>query len=385
MKVKALTTAHSHAFQRGMRGSAQRPGPSGSDDFWSWRTSMYQLAERLTPESIYDISLVAFRELYQNGVGTVGEFHYVHHQPDGTPYDDRTLLSEAVIRAALDAKLRVALLRVIYHRAGPDRPPEGAQRRFSDPSLDRALADIDTLRSRYQSNPNVVIGVAPHSVRAVPPAWLSEIAQYAAQHQMPVHMHVAEQRAEIETCLKESGLRPVELLADKGLLSERFVAVHATHLAPNEIALMGSSRSFVCLCPTTERDLGDGLPNFSELRNSGVRFCVGVDSHVLTQPLEDLRCVDLGERLRMEKRVILRPDPSLNGSATEHQREKPKTPAEELWEIGSTLGDAACGFSSSAGELQVRLDDPSLALVPEELLLDAIVYSGAPSVLSQRR
>ena len=230
MKLPALTTAHSHAFQRGMRGSAQRPGPSGSDDFWSWRTSMYQLAERLTPESIYDISLVAFRELYQNGVGTVGEFHYVHHQADGTPYDDRTLLSEVVIKAALDAGLRVALLRVIYHRAGPGKPPEGAQRRFSEATLDAALRDIDTLRSRYQNHPKVTIGVAPHSVRAVPPAWLSEISAYANQYKLPIHMHVAEQPAEIETCLKETQLRPVELLAEKGVLSERFVTAVVRHL-----------------------------------------------------------------------------------------------------------------------------------------------------------
>jgi formimidoylglutamate deiminase len=350
-----------------MRGSAQRPGPIGSDDFWSWRTSMYQLAERLTPESIYDISLLAFRELYQNGVGTVGEFHYVHHQLDGTPYDDRTLLSEVVIRAALDAGLRIALLRVIYHRAGPNRPPEGAQRRFSDASLGEALQDVDTLRVRYQDHPRVKIGVAPHSVRAVPPSWLPEIAAYTAQHRLPTHMHVAEQPAEIQTCLQETNLRPVELLAEKGLLSERFVAVHATHLADNECLLLGQAKAFVCLCPTTERDLGDGLANVSGLRAAGVRFCVGVDSHVMTQPLEELRAVDLGERLRTGRRVTLSP--------------QDKTPAEALWEIGSSLGDLACGFSAPAGMLQIRTDAPELLLVPRDLLLDALVYSGTPSVL----
>ena len=223
--LPALATAHSHAFQRALRGDTQRPGPAGSDDFWSWRTAMYRLADSLTPATIHHISLVAYRELYRAGVRTVGEFHYVHHQPGGEPYADRCLLAEAVIAAARDAGLRIALLRVIYHRAGQGRAPEGAQRRFSDPSLDRALADIDTLRARHAGDPAVRIGVAPHSVRAVPPDWLPEIAAYAEKHALPVHMHVAEQPAEIAACLAETGKRPVELLAERGLLSPRFVAV----------------------------------------------------------------------------------------------------------------------------------------------------------------
>src|SRR4051812_856089 len=180
LQLPALTTAHSHAFQRALRGKAQRPGPDGADDFWSWRTAMYELADSLTPESIHAISLVAYRELYRAGVRTVGEFHYVHHQPGGQPYADRTILAEAVIQAARDAGLRIALLRVIYARAGVGRPPEGAQRHFSDPDLDVALADVEALRARHRGDPDVRVGVAPHSVRAVPPAWLSPIADFAA-------------------------------------------------------------------------------------------------------------------------------------------------------------------------------------------------------------
>src|SRR4051812_43665706 len=190
LQLPALTTAHSHAFQRALRGKAQRPGPDGADDFWSWRTAMYELADSLTPESIHAISLLAYRELYRTGVRTVGEFHYVHHQPGGVPYDDRTTLADAVIAAARDAGLRITLLRVIYHRAGAGKPPEGAQLRFSDPSLDLALADIDALRARYRGASDVRIGVAPHSVRAVPPSWLQPIAAYARAHALPLHMHV---------------------------------------------------------------------------------------------------------------------------------------------------------------------------------------------------
>ncbi|WP_438041913.1 formimidoylglutamate deiminase [Sorangium sp. So ce128] len=368
IELPALASAHSHAFQRGMRGEAQRPGPSGADDFWSWRSAMYALAESLTPESIHAISKVAYRELRAAGVRTVGEFHYVHHQPGGAPYADRTVLADAVIEAAREEGLRIALLRVVYARAGAGRAPEGAQRRFSDASLDAALADVEALRARYAGCEDVRVGVAPHSVRAVPPAWLGEIARYAAERGLMVHMHVAEQPAEIEACLAETGRRPVELLAERGVLGERFVAVHATHLAPHEPALLGAARAFACLCPTTERDLGDGLPDVGALRAAGARLCVGIDSHVITDPFEDMRGVELGERLRTGRRVTLRGE----GGAT---------PAEALWEIGSQRGAEACGFVDPGGSISVRRDAPALAMVREERLLDAVVYSGSPSIV----
>lgn len=368
--LPALSTAHSHAFQRALRGDAERPGPAGTDDFWSWRTAMYSLADALTPESIYSISLVAYRELFRAGVRTVGEFHYVHHAPGGAPYADRTILADAVIRAARDAGLRVALLRVVYARAGRDRPPEGAQRRFSDARLDDALADVDALASRYASSSDVIIGVAPHSVRAVPPAWLPEIAAFAAARGMPVHMHIAEQPAEIDACLAETSRRPVELVAEAGLVTSRFVAVHATHLAPHEPAILGGAGAFACLCPTTERDLGDGLPNLSALVEAGARICAGIDSHVITNPLEDLRGIELGERLRTGRRVTLRPSPEGRG----------RTPAEELWRMGSEIGAHACGFADAGGHISASIQAPELELVKPEHVLDAIVFSGGPGL-----
>jgi formimidoylglutamate deiminase len=365
--LPALATAHSHAFQRALRGDTQRPGPAGTDDFWSWRSAMYALADSLTPESIRAISLVAYRELHRAGVRTVGEFHYVHHQPGGAPYDDRLILADAVISAAREAGLRVALLRVVYARAGAGRAPEGAQRRFSDLTVEAALSDVDDLRSRHAADPGVRVGVAPHSVRAVPPGWLSEIAAYAERARLPIHMHVAEQPGEIEACLAETGRRPVELLDERGVLGDRFVAVHATHLAPHEPAILGRAGAFVCLCPTTERDLGDGLPDVGALRAAGVRLCAGIDSHVMTHPLEELRAIDLGERLRTGRRVTLRPD---HGS-----------PAEELWRIGSELGAHACGFADAGGTIAIDASAPELALVKPEHLLDAVVYSASPAVV----
>ncbi len=332
------------------------------EDFWSWRAAMYALAETLDPASIHRISRIAFDELAAAGVRTVGEFHYVHHQPDGTPYAQRTLLAEQVIDAALAAGLRIALLRVAYARGGPNDPPLApAQRRFVDRDVDHVLADVDTLRRKYHDHPDVRVGIAPHSVRAVPPSWLAPLADHARHHGLPLHMHVAEQPAEIDACLGETNKRPLELLADHGLLDERFVAVHATHLLPHEARLLASS--FACICPTTERDLGDGLPDLAALRAAGAQICVGIDSHVLCEPLEEIRALETGERLRTLRRN--------------------HTSAEQLWRDGSLVSARACGFADAGGEVEVDVHDPALALVDEEVLLDAVVF-GAPSRVLRR-
>jgi formiminoglutamate deiminase len=334
---------------------------------------MYALASSLTPESIHAASVVAFRELARAGVRTVGEFHYVHHQADGTPYDDRTVLADAVIDAARQAGLRVALLRTAYHRAGPGRGPEPGQRRFCDPTVDDVLRDVDALRAKWAraSDSGVVVGLAAHSVRAVPPSWLAPLREYAERHAMPLHMHVAEQAREVDECVQETGRRPVELLADHGLLSPRFVAVHATNLLAHEARLLGEARSFACLCPTTERDLGDGLPDVTALRAAGVRLCVGVDSHVAVDPLDDLRSLETHERLRLRARVTFR----MPGGAG--------TPAEQLWREGSLEGAAACGFPDAGGSVVIRRDHPALALVDDEYLLDAVVFGAGSSVVDR--
>jgi formiminoglutamate deiminase len=367
LRLPALATAHSHAFQRAMRGRAQRPAGAEGDNFWTWRGAMYAVASSLTPESIHATSLTAYRELARAGVRTVGEFHYVHHQPDGTPYDDRTVLADAVIHAARDAGLRIALLRVAYHRAGPGRAAEPGQRRFCDDRVDDVLRDVDTLRARWKDAPDVVVGLAPHSVRAVPPEWLLPLGEYARAQAVPFHMHVAEQTREIDECLAETGRRPVELLSDQGILTERFVAVHATHLLPHEARLLGAGSSFVCVCATTERDLGDGLPDLGALRAAGARLCTGVDSHIVVDPIEDLRSLETHERLRARTRVTFRPAKG--------------TPAEQLWREGSIVGAKACGFADAGGHVVVRRDHPSLAMVDDDYVLDAIVFGCGPGVI----
>jgi formiminoglutamate deiminase len=329
---------------------------------------MYGLAGTLDPESIYRISLVAYRELAAAGVLTVGEFHYVHHQPDGTPYDDRLVMSDAVIHAAKDAGLRIALLRVLYARAGAGKPATLGQRRFCDASLEQGLGDVAALAARHAHDPDVRVGVAPHSVRAIPPAWLGEIARFSRAHLLPVHMHVAEQPAEIESCLAETGRRPVELLAEHDLLSERFVAVHATHITPPEAHLLGRANAFVCLCPTTERDLGDGLPDVGTIVAEGVRICLGVDSYVMSDPFEEMRGVALGERLRTGRRF---------GPW--------EAPAEALWNYAAAEGALSLGFADPGGFLEFDTASPKLALVDEAHLLDALVFSGSPDLVTAVR
>lgn len=361
IRLPGLATAHSHAFQRALRGRAQRK--SGS--FWSWRGLMYELAQRLTPDDVRVLSRYAFAELARAGVTAVGEFHYLHHQPDGTPYADRTELADAVIGAALDVGLRIALLRVIYERPGHGRTLEGAQRRFSDRSIDAALADVEALIARWKHEPRVRIGVAPHSVRAVSLPSIVEAARFARARDLPFHMHVSEQRREIHECLAEHGARPVRLLADAGVLGPRFVAVHATHLADDEVRALAGA--FVCVCRTTERDLGDGLPRTSELVRAGARLCFGVDSHALSDPFEEARAAELDERSRTEQRSLL--------------------DATALLGAASAGGYAAIGMEGLATADEVVLDalDPGLAGARDATLDDAVVFGAGPSAVRGAR
>jgi len=365
--LPALATAHSHAFQRGMRGSAQRRG-APADDFWTWRGTMYRAAMALDPESIERISRVAFRDLYAAGVRTVGEFHYIHHQADGTPYDDRTIMSDVVIAAARAEGLRVSLLRVAYNRAGPGRAPEEGQRRFCDARVEDVVRDTEKLLAKYKHDPNVRIGIAPHSVRAVPPEWIRELAAWAGARDLPFHMHVAEQVREIDECVAETGKHPIDLLADLGALGPRFVAVHATHLDGEHAARLGAARGFACICPTTEADLGDGLPDLPALRKAGARLCTGIDSHVITDVIADVRGLETLARLRTETRVTFSPQNA--------------TPAEALWRSGSIEGCIACGFDDAGGEIRIARDHPTLALVDDEHVLDAIVFSGSSTMVA---
>jgi formimidoylglutamate deiminase len=367
LRVPALATAHSHAFQRGMRGLAQRRSGvgAGKDDFWSWRSEMYRVATALTPESFEQITRVAYRELAAAGARTVGEFHYIHHQADGTPYQDRTLLADIAIRVAKEEGLRIALMRTAYFRGGPGKDAEPGQKRFCDPSVDAVLRDVDALRSKYASDPAVLIGLAPHSVRAVPPDHLREFVRYADAHKLMLHMHVSETDREVHECVAETKLLPVFFLESIGALSERFVAVHCTQVSEAEAAVLGRNKAFACICPTTERDLGDGLPNMTALRHAKARICTGIDSHIVTDLIEDMRSLETHERLRTKSRVTFMPE-----------QDTAETPAEALWYEASHETARACGFADAGATIALNTADPALTLVDPARLLEAIVFSG---------
>ncbi|MXX03705.1 MAG: formimidoylglutamate deiminase [Gemmatimonadetes bacterium] len=360
--IPGLATAHSHAFQRALRGRTQRR-TTRAGTFRGWRDEMYRLVQGIGPDDLYAISRFAYTELAMSGVTAVGEFHYVHHGPGGRPYEVRTELADAVVRAALDVGIRICLIRTAYLRAGYRQSAVPAQERFIDPSIDLVMQDLDDLRTRYADDPHVAVAVAAavHSVRAVPIPGIRTLAAYADEHDIPFHMHVSEQRGELEECRAEHGTTPVALLSNEGVLSPRFVAVHATHLEDPEVSALGENHSFVCICRTTERDLGDGLPPTSGLLDAGARLCVGVDSHACENAFEEARAVELDERSRLERR-----------HATAEGR--------DLLDAATRQGYAACGLEPQWQEDRVHLDgnDPSIAAIDLDCAPDAIFFGATP-------
>ena len=358
--MPGLATAHSHAFQRALRGRTQRRA-TRTGTFLGWRDQMYRLVERIHPDDLYAIARFAYTELAMSGVTAVGEFHYVHHGPGGRLYAERTELADAVVRAARDAGIRICLIRTAYLRAGYDQAPVPAQQRFIDPSIDEVINDLDALRSRFEGDPHVAVAAAAHSVRAVPLPGIRMLAAYTERHGLPFHMHVSEQRSELEECRAEYGTTPVALLSAEEILTSRFVAVHATHLDEAEVAALGDSGSFVCICRTTERDLGDGLPPASDFLRAGARLCVGVDSHACENAFEEIRSVELDERSRLEKRH----------AAAE---------AQVLLDAATRQGYAACGLDGLWREDHMCLDpnDPSIAAIGTDLAPDAILFGATP-------
>lgn len=365
IRLPGLATVHSHAFQRAMRGRVQRQAHQ-ANSFWSWRGVMYQLARTVAPDTMYAVARLAYLELALAGVTLVGEFHYLHHDHDGRPYANRTVMAEAVIEAAISVGLRICLIRTAYMRGGFQQELSPAQKRFTDPSTDSILQDVQTLHSRYANNPLVNFALAAHSIRATPLPAVQELSRWADNQRLPFHMHLCEQRREVTECRTEYNTTPVQLLADHGLLNDRFVAVHATHLSKAEIEQLGQNRAFVCLCRTTERDLGDGLPATGDLANAGARLCVGVDSHSSENPFEEIRAVELDERSRLEARTVV-------GGA------------DFLLETGTRQGYAACGLEHAWLEDQITLDRHAIALagLTDEYLLDGVIFNASPSAVRE--
>lgn len=299
--LPGLVNAHSHAFQRVFRGATETPG-----DFWSWRKAMYEAANRFDADGLYDASKLTFREMAHSGITTVGEFHYIHRDRDGRAYSDPNLLALAVVQAARDVGLRIGLLRAAYARAGFDKPTDPEQRRFIEPTPEEFLRNAETLRKQLDGQFSW-LGVAPHSIRAVPMDYLRKVAHWAERERIPLHMHVSEQPAELDACRAEYGTTPVSLLAREGILNSRFTAVHAIHISDEEIRQLADSGAAVCACPTTERNLGDGIVAADKLLAAGVPVLLGTDSQAQIDLLEDARELEYHLRLIHLRRGILDP------------------------------------------------------------------------------
>lgn len=295
LTIPGLANCHSHAFHRALRGRTQRERGT----FWTWREQMYAVAGRLDPDSYYDLARATYREMLAAGFTSVGEFHYLHHGPDGTPYSDPNAMGLALVEAARDAGIRIALLDTCYLAAGIGREPEGVQRRFTDGD---AGAWADRVERLGDVGADVVVGAAIHSVRAVPRDQMHYVSEWADGKQAPLHVHVSEQLPENVACLEAYGETPTGVLEEVGVLGERTTAVHATHLTDADVALLGESRTHACFCPTTERDLADGIGPSRLLHEAGARLTLGSDSHAVIDAFEEMRAVELDERLASQER-----------------------------------------------------------------------------------
>jgi len=356
LTLPGFANAHSHAFQRALRGRTH----AGSGSFWTWREQMYALAGTIDPDAYRALARATFGEMALAGVTAVGEFHYLHHGPGGLPYDDPNAMGHAVIQAAAEAGVRIKLIDACYLRGGFSQELDEVQKRFAD-------RDVDAWASRVEALPSV--GAAIHSVRAVDPDSARVLAQWAAERSAPLHAHVSEQPAENEGSLAAHGLSPTALLASVDALSKRFTAVHATHLTDVDVGLLGDAGVTCCFCPTTERDLADGIGPARRLRDAGARLSVGSDSHAVIDLLEEARAVELDERLATMER----------GSHS----------AAELLSALTSDGHRCLGFEGGgrieqgalADLVTVGLDSVRLAGTDPEHALESVVFAAsAPDV-----
>lgn len=376
--MPGFVNVHSHSFQRLIRGRTQwRPIRSAPSDFWSWRDEMYAAALSLNADDIYDVARLCFLEMLLAGTTTVGEFHYLQHDESGTPYGDPLELHKRIMQAAADVGIRVVLLNTAYVTGGVGAQLRWTQRRFNTPELDRFLSDCEELNKATRRYANATMGVAPHSVRAVPREWLKPLAEWARITEVPLHMHVSEQLGEVEACAAAYGMRPVEVLAAEGVLDGRLTAIHATHISTHEVALLARARTMVAACPGTERDLGDGFLPASSLHAAGVRVAVGSDSQTVIDPLEEVRLIEYHERLRRTERVLL-------GSAVGDRIELAPT----LLRIATAHGATSLRVNSGAIEpgrnadmITIDLQDISLAGFQPDNLDAMLALSANPSVV----
>jgi formimidoylglutamate deiminase len=387
--VPAMANAHSHAFQLDLRGIGERVGATSSgvgeragggacgvgeragggasgDDFWSWRTEMYRLAGEHDPDTMRAVGERVYAQMAAAGYGAVGEFHYVHHQPGGAPYQEPNAMAIALAEAAVAHGLEIVLLPAAYHRGGPGREPSPEQLRFCDPDVETFLERVDGLRAWASDRPGVGVGVAVHSVRAVPAGWIEAIARYAERHHLVRHVHACEQRRELEECQAEHACSPIELLERCGFLGERTSVVHGIHVSGRDVELLASSGSIVVTCPTTEGNLGDGYLPALRYRDAGVRLAIGTDEQVRIDPFEELRELETLARREGQTRDALL-----------------AAAGGDLWGRIAAAGRASLGLAGPGAEIELNLDHPDLAGVQARDLSLALATCASAAVVSR--
>jgi len=363
--IPGMPNLHSHAFQRAMAGLTEQRGPAG-DSFWTWREVMYRFVDRLTPDDVRAIAALAYAEMLESGFTRVGEFHYLHHDPDGRPYAERATMSAAIAAAADETGIGLTLLPVFYaHADFGGAPPQPGQRRFLH-DLDGYAALLDGARRAVADLPDAIVGVAPHSLRAVTPEELGALEGLGSAG--PVHIHIAEQMREVEGCIAWSGRRPVEWLLDHARVDARWCLVHATHMTEGETRALAASGAVAGLCPITEANLGDGLFPAPAFLAAGGAFGVGSDSNVRIDMSEELRLLEYGQRLTARGRNLLAAGPGRATGADLH--------------AGALAGGArALGVADGLAEglnadiVSLDLDHPSLAAADADRLLDGLIFS----------
>ncbi|HEY0505012.1 MAG TPA: formimidoylglutamate deiminase [Lysobacter sp.] len=364
--VPGVANLHSHAFQRAMAGMAERQ-TNPEDSFWTWRETMYRFAARFTPEVLQAVATQLYAEMLEAGYTTVCEFHYLHHAPDGRPYDDPAAMSRALVAAAREAGIRLTLLPVLYMTGGFDGRPLGERQRRFGHDIDAYLRLVDMLCE--DADPMLHVGCALHSLRAVPADAMRAVLA-ALPPAMPVHIHIAEQIGEVQDCLALRNARPVEWLLGNAAVDARWTLVHATHLTPAETRGIAASGATVAICPTTEANLGDGLFPLREYLDAGGRWGVGSDSHISVSPVEELRWLEYGQRLATRHRnIAVRADsPSVGETLLRDVARSARTSS------GHATGTFAPGEFADAVVLDT--DAPQLFGLNADDALDRWIFSG---------
>jgi len=359
LTLPGLANAHSHAFHRALRGRTQ----VGEGTFWTWREQMYEAVAGLNPETYLELATGVFAEMALAGITSVGEFHYAHHDVDGARYSDPNAMGHALVAAARAAGIRITLLDTCYLTGGIDSSLNPTQRRFSDGDATTWASRVEELRAAYVGSPDVIVGTAIHSVRAVPKEQLGTVASTAAKFDAPLHVHLSEQRKENDDCLARYRLTPAQLLDTCGALGPGTTAVHATHLSQADVELLGDSETCVCMCPTTERDLADGIGAARTLFEAGAPISLGSDSQAVVDLFEEARAMELDERLRTERRG--------------------HWPSTDLLDAATTAGHASLGWGTCgqlhAGALAdfvtVGLDSIRLTGTTLDVAAESVVYA----------